>query len=62
MQNKETNTVKAFLNQDIDYKKDGTKVIVKKDTEILVDLFRGVAFISGDHVDIYPEEYKVVSL
>lgn len=59
-ENETIETVKAYLKDDISYKKDGIEIVVSKNTLIEVDLDRGVALVSGDHVDIFPDEYQVL--
>lgn len=61
MNHKNADTVKAVLSEAITYNKDGQEILVLKDTPILVDVSRGVALISEDHVDVYPTEYRIIA-
>lgn len=51
------NMIHATLSQDIDYCKDGSKIVVPAGTLILVDAERGIALVGDDHVDIFSDEY-----
>lgn len=55
-----TKLVEAMLTMDIEYSKDGSMIIVGKDTHILVDRVKNVALILGTHVDVDPNEYRVI--
>lgn len=46
---------------ELDYQKDGQKVVVPVGTCVLVDTATSVALIGGDHVDIDPSEYSIQS-
>lgn len=55
-------THKVVLTKDLKYVKDNQNIRIKKGSEILVDVDRGIALIGLDHIMIYPEEYKLLYL
>lgn len=58
--NNDRTMLKARLVSDVEYDKDGVKVVVKKNTTVLVDVVRGFAKANDSHFDIFTEEFILV--
>lgn len=55
------NTKEAILTKNVTYYKDGRYITWEKDTIIKVDCKENVGMKDGDHVDIFEEEFKIVT-
>lgn len=47
----------AQLVNDVEYTRDGEKIVVAKATAIQVDVARSLAKVGNDYIDIFAEEY-----